>query len=880
MKKIYTLIILLIALTTVLKAQVSEQEFQALKALYNSTNGDQWTNRTGWENINTTATKDDVTTSWFGIGWIESGHITEIALRTNNITGQLPPEIGNLVWLKDLSMYDNKISGTLPNELGNLINLEAFNLNDNNIIGPLPLTIINLTKIHTVYISTNPLNCAFPSEIISHWPLLKHFQASSCGLTGQLPEIFNNFPALEYLILNENNLEGAIPSSLGNCPLLYALELYNNEISGNLPALENCLNLNTITLNDNDLSGPIPSSFNNFIKLKYFRISNNNITGVIPNGIFTVLRGIDVYNNFFSFEALEPVSARIASFGTWKFSTNKNFPLNTNSQTINKGESLTLNATALSIYNLGGNNNRYKWYKDDVEVYSGNSPAYSVASASTSDAGIYRFEVTNTVVADITLKSDNITVSVVGSNQPPTNISLSSSSVNENFTGLFGTISATDSDASDTHTFTLATGNGTNDKDNNKFSISGNQLTLNNPANFETTPTLNILVSVNDGNGGIFTKEIVITVNDVNEAPVYNGQLTSNTIDENAANGSTALSLMAFDPEGSPVTFSIIQGNDDGAFGINGDKLVVADHTKFNYDTKNSYSLIVNASDGTLSSNATLIINLNKINSMPVVEDAVFSIDENSPNGTVVGSIVASDREGDPLTYSIVSGNGSSAITLTGNIIKVANSTPLDYETTPQFVLTVNVSDGISNVQATVTINLNDVAENTDNAITTFTLPGMEGEAIIDETTHTIRASVRDVDLSALVATFTLSAEATSTPVSGTTLNFTTPQTITVSAQSGNVQEWVVTVNLLVGKHEMESFNVKIYPNPVSNFLHISGISKSAVLKIVSLTGQTLLSGKVNHENELFDLSFLNRGNYFIIIDSNNVRKTLNFYKR
>jgi hypothetical protein len=62
MKNIYSLFILCLVFTATVKAQVSEQEFQALKALYNATGGDNWTNRTGWENINTTATKDDVTT--------------------------------------------------------------------------------------------------------------------------------------------------------------------------------------------------------------------------------------------------------------------------------------------------------------------------------------------------------------------------------------------------------------------------------------------------------------------------------------------------------------------------------------------------------------------------------------------------------------------------------------------------------------------------------------------------------------------------------------------------------------------------------------------------------------------------------------------------
>ena len=78
MKRIFTLCTWLLAFSLVASAQVSEQEFQALKALYNATDGDNWFNRTGWENINTTATKDDVTTAWAGVSIIKDDHIEKI----------------------------------------------------------------------------------------------------------------------------------------------------------------------------------------------------------------------------------------------------------------------------------------------------------------------------------------------------------------------------------------------------------------------------------------------------------------------------------------------------------------------------------------------------------------------------------------------------------------------------------------------------------------------------------------------------------------------------------------------------------------------------------------------------------------------------------
>jgi hypothetical protein len=870
MKNIYSLFILFLVFTATVKAQVSEQEFQALKALYNATGGDNWTNRTGWENINTTATKDDVTTAWFGISEIVDGHVISFRPSANNLIGTLPAQFCDLKWLKILNLDNNSLSGTLPAEMGNLSFLEEFTITSNKISGPLPQEFSNLRNLRSIYIGNNPLNTPFPADIIASLHSLANLQASQCQLSGVLPDIFDSLTVLSYIELSENRLEGELPQSINRLKNLSTLSLGSNQFSGNLPTLDSCSMLWEIVLWYNNFSGSIPASYGGLTTINNMYLSGNNLSGGIPNEIFTsALKRLYVDNNFFTFNGIEPVFNKINALSRKDYRTNKTFPLTQNAISFNQDEPLSLNAATLSVYNLGGNNNRYKWFKNDVEVYSGNSPVYTVASSGAADAGTYRFEVTNTVVTGLTLKSENITVSIIGENQPPTNITLTPLAVNEDYTGLLGTLSATDPDAVDNHAFSLATGNGTNDRDNNKFIISGNQLTMTSPANYETTQALNILITVNDGNGGIFTKAFVITVNNVNEAPVYNGQVTSNSIDENSPNGTTALILMAQDPEGTPVVFSITGGNEDGAFGIDGNKLIVADNSNLDYDVKKQYNLSVRASDGELSTTAILIIMLNKINQMPVVENATFAIDENSPLGTVVGSIVATDREGDPLTYSILTGNELSAFRLNGNSIVVDNSDVLNYEEHPVFNLTINVSDGISNVQASVTVNLNNVAENTDNDIVSFSVPGMEGEAIINETAHTIQVSVRDVDLSALAAVFTLSNEATSSPISGTILDFTTPKTITVTAQSGDVQEWVITVTMQVGTNDLGKAAIRFFPNPVQNILNLSGTTYGDRITLFSLSGKRVLEIEAFGNNEQIDISRLTSGAYLLTITSN-----------
>lgn len=84
---------------------------------------------------------------------------------------------------------------------------------------------------------------------------------------------------------------------------------------------------------------------------------------------------------------------------------------------------------------------------------------------------------------------------------------------------------------------------------------------------------------------------------------------------------------------------------------------------------------------------------------------ASFSIAENSPFGTAVGSVSATDADGNPLTYAIVSGNTGNvfAIDSTG-AIKVNGA--IDFETLSSYSLTTEISDGIHITSATYSINI------------------------------------------------------------------------------------------------------------------------------------------------------------------------------
>ncbi len=869
MKKIYLLTACIFCFISVF-AQVSEDEFQALKALYNATGGDNWTNRTGWENINTTATKNDVTTAWVGINIINDGHIEKIYFYENNLSGQLPAEIGNLVWLKDLDIEKNNLTGTLPGEFGNLTNLVGITLNSNNISGPLPASMINLINLKYLYLSSNPLNCNFPNEIIVKWPNIEILDLKRTGLMGSLNLDFNQIPKLDMFSISENQLSGEIPASISKLKSLSTLSGAYNLFSGNLPTLDSCQSIQSIDLGQNNFSGTIPQSWENLTSIKSIELQKNNLTGVIPDGIFKPgLNTLLVDRNYFTFEGIEPVITKLKNLTSKSYWTDKFFTLTQNTFSVNKEDAISLNATSLSVYNLGGNNNRYKWFRNEEEVYSGNSPIYQVTSADNADAGIYRFEVTNTVVTGIILKSENITITIAGANEAPTDILLSANNVNENFNGTVATLTATDANFGDVHTFILASGNGVNDKDNSKFSINGNQLVLNNWVNFETTPSLSVLITANDGNGGIFTKAFVIAVNDVNEAPEFNNATNSVAIDENLENGAVVLNLQVNDPEGSPVTFSITAGNENGAFGINGGNLVVANNAQLNYDVKNQYVLTVQASDGVLTAQQIITVSLNKINRLPQVENATFALNENAANGTQVGTITASDPESQPLSFVIAAGNTSNAFSLNENRILVANAAALDYETNPVFNLTVNVSDGASTVPATITININNLIDETGNDILSFSVPGMVGQPVINNQTGSILVSISQSDITALQATFTLSKGAVANTESGSVFNFFNPKTITVTAENGAVKTWTVSISYITAIDQTQKNEIAVYPNPATEYVQISGIAQNSSITLFDIGGKVIKTISNYQPEERIQLNGLNPGIYLICIEKN-----------
>ena len=243
----------------------------------------------------------------------------------------------------------------------------------------------------------------------------------------------------------------------------------------------------------------------------------------------------------------------------------------------------------------------------DVETKS----SYSIHVRTTDSAGTF-FE-----------KTFIITVSDV--NEAPTDIALSNASVPENEPAgtVIGTLSTTDQDAGQTHTFTVVTAGCANTyPDGSSFAVNAGSLVTATPLDYEAKSSYSVCIRVtDDGTPGLtFDKLFTITVTNVNEAPVVGGDSYSGAIGNTlAVRGVTATGPsttltgalpLANDSDPDSDSISVVAGTTSTTGG--GTATINADGT-FSYlpgvgDANQSDTFTYTVTDGQLTGSGTISI--------------------------------------------------------------------------------------------------------------------------------------------------------------------------------------------------------------------------------------------------------------------------------
>lgn len=319
--------------------------------------------------------------------------------------------------------------------------------------------------------------------------------------------------------------------------------------------------------------------------------------------------------------------------------------------------------------------------------------------------------------------TDTLTVTVTDVNEAPV-MTKTTLSFNENPLpqGIIGPVPVVDPEGDDL-TYTITSGNAAGN-----YVIVDDTLRANNPAyfDFETFTTDTLVIRAADATLSD-TDTVFINLINVNEPLVFADTVFS--IDENSPTNALVGRLIADDPEGVSASFRILTFAPDSAFSINGaNNLIVTDSALVDFEINPVFTLTVEATDGTFRDTATVTININDVfeivNDKPNFPDQSFNVAENSPVGTVIGTLIATDTIEGPLSYRILSGNALSIVSLVDStgVLSVNDSSAFDFEKNSSFEFVIEVNDTDLADTATVTVFLLDIAEPPTIDDETFTI--------------------------------------------------------------------------------------------------------------------------------------------------------------
>ena len=281
----------------------------ALVALFEATGGDNWLNSDKW--VGEAALHE-----WHGVQTDDNGRVTTLELADNQLSGPVPPELGQLENLQELYLSDNQLSGTIPSELGQLENLQTLSLSSNQLSGTIPPQLGQLNKLEVLYLFDNQLSGSIPPELGQ----LELLRLGDNQLSGCIPASLRAIPDndLDRLGLADCDGGGSPASDRAVLSVFYhamsgilwdksynwqsgaslsqwhgvttdangrvtKLELADNLVLGYLPTeLGDLEKLEVLDLSDNLLIGLIPPELGNLTNLKKLDLSSNLLEGSIP----------------------------------------------------------------------------------------------------------------------------------------------------------------------------------------------------------------------------------------------------------------------------------------------------------------------------------------------------------------------------------------------------------------------------------------------------------------------------------------------------------------------------------------------------------------------------------------------------------------------
>ena len=327
------------------------------------------------------------------------------------------------------------------------------------------------------------------------------------------------------------------------------------------------------------------------------------------------------------------------------------------------------------------------------------------------------------------------TVSVNDLNEDPINLLLSASSFEENIAdaSTIATLSSTDPDSSDTHTYSLVDGDGDGDADNSAFTIESDQLKIVNSPDYETKDSYSIRLQTKDSGGLTFEKAFNLSVNDLEEGPPdldedgfvddanhYQMWTESGGVDLTTKKGrkladnsskiwdaikavqiDSGFSILLRGDRKQKGKYRIWRTNESGR--LQSQTPWKSEQQMFETGDEDTFETDFNG-NGQIGFVAPTGINL-----------STFSFNENISSGSIVSRLSSTDADpGDTHTYSLVSGSGdtdNNAFKVQGDQLKIHASPDYENKTSYSIRLKTTDSSGGLSYEAPFTMTVNDLYE-------------------------------------------------------------------------------------------------------------------------------------------------------------------------
>ncbi|XP_065855980.1 polygalacturonase inhibitor-like [Euphorbia lathyris] len=245
---------------------------------------------------------------WYQVECDSTTHrIIALTIFAGELSGQLPPAIGDLPYLHTLEFHKlTNVTGPIQPTIAKLEYLTFLRLSWLNLTGSVPEFLSQLKNLNFLDLAFNSLSGSIPSSL-ALLPNLDAIHLDRNKLTGTIPASFGAFQGkVPSIYLSHNQLSGEIPASLGNLDF-YVIDFSRNKLEGDASMLfgpnkttqtidlsRNLLefdlskvvfpaSLGLLDLNHNKIYGSIPEEMTK-LSLQLFNVSYNRLCGQIPVG--------------------------------------------------------------------------------------------------------------------------------------------------------------------------------------------------------------------------------------------------------------------------------------------------------------------------------------------------------------------------------------------------------------------------------------------------------------------------------------------------------------------------------------------------------------------------------------------------------------------